>query len=214
MCYIIYKTTNLINNKIYVGQHCSSANDGYLGSGKILKRSIAKYDKENFVRKVLECCTSGDVCEKEIFWIAELSATDKSIGYNIRSGGGFKGKRGVWVDERRKTRSENIKGEKNPNYGNNWSEKQKKKLSDVRKKNGLSKGIKNPKYGKGFKIKGKNNPNSKYIYMFVNPDGIIFDNIDSYQIFSKQYNLKPSSVYASIIYNRLYKGWKITRKLK
>jgi len=88
MCYIIYKTTNLITNKIYVGQHCSSADDGYLGSGIILKRSVDKYGKENFIREILDYCTSGDVNEKEIVWIAELSATDKSIGYNINPGGG------------------------------------------------------------------------------------------------------------------------------
>jgi hypothetical protein len=42
ICYIIYKTTNLVNDKIYVGQHYTSANDGYLGSGKILDKSIKK----------------------------------------------------------------------------------------------------------------------------------------------------------------------------
>jgi len=94
---IIYKTTNLVNEKIYIGQHYTSADDGYLGSGKILKQSINKYGKENFKREILEYCTSANVNEREIFWIETLSAINPDIGYNITEGGfgcknGFKGK--------------------------------------------------------------------------------------------------------------------------
>lgn len=45
---IIYKTTNLINGKIYIGQHYTSADDGYLGSGKILNLAIDKYGIESY----------------------------------------------------------------------------------------------------------------------------------------------------------------------
>ena len=45
---IIYKTTCLINNKIYIGQHCTDAEDGYLGSGDLIKKAILKYGKHNF----------------------------------------------------------------------------------------------------------------------------------------------------------------------
>jgi len=86
---IIYKTTNLINGKYYIGQHYTSADDGYFGSGKIIELSIKKHGKENFKREILEHCTSINVNEREIFWIAELSATDKNIGYNITNGGDF-----------------------------------------------------------------------------------------------------------------------------
>ena len=52
--HIIYKTTNLINGKIYVGMHSTdNLNDGYLGSGWILKQAIKKYGKENFKGEVL-----------------------------------------------------------------------------------------------------------------------------------------------------------------
>ena len=44
---VIYKTTNLITGKIYVGQD-SRDNPQYLGSGIILSYAIKKYGKENF----------------------------------------------------------------------------------------------------------------------------------------------------------------------
>ena len=47
-------TTNLINNKKYIGMHYGSEDDDYLGSGKLLTRAIKKYGKENFKREILE----------------------------------------------------------------------------------------------------------------------------------------------------------------
>lgn len=50
----IYKTTNLINERVYIGKHCVSEYDpSYYGSGKLLKRAIKKYGKENFKNELL-----------------------------------------------------------------------------------------------------------------------------------------------------------------
>ena len=101
----IYKTTNLINGKIYVGQHISN-NKFYLGSGTILRNAIKKYGQVNFKREIIEICTTKELLdEREIFWISELNSTDRKIGYNIRTGGGFNG--GDY----------DMNGYKNPMYG-------------------------------------------------------------------------------------------------
>jgi len=51
---IVYKTTNLINGKIYIGVHSTDdLNDAYLGSGRIFIKALRKHGKENFTREVL-----------------------------------------------------------------------------------------------------------------------------------------------------------------
>jgi len=68
MKYYIYKTTNLTNNKIYIGYHYSNDidNDKYLGSGYSLLKSIKKYGKKYFKREILfEFDNSDDAFNKE-----------------------------------------------------------------------------------------------------------------------------------------------------
>jgi group I intron endonuclease len=76
---IIYKTTNLINGKFYIGQD-SNNNPAYIGSGILLNRAIIKY---GIVKEVLEVCNSKEeLNKKEIFWIESLKPV-----YNIAKGG-------------------------------------------------------------------------------------------------------------------------------
>lgn len=86
----IYKTTNLINGKIYIGQHLSEKFVGskYLGSGIILRKAIGKYGKENFkVELLVECNTQDELDYWEQYYINYENSMDKSIGYNITKGG-------------------------------------------------------------------------------------------------------------------------------
>ena len=87
----VYKTTNVVNGKIYIGQRIRTNNekdDIYLGSGSLLFKAIKKYGKENFTRIILEECVSQEELNLyEIKYISEFKSTDKTIGYNIRKGG-------------------------------------------------------------------------------------------------------------------------------
>jgi hypothetical protein len=82
---IIYKTTNLINGKIYVGKD-EKNNPNYFGSGKILKRAIKKYGIDNFKKETIETgINREDLNEKEKKWIKSLNSIKN--GYNILEGG-------------------------------------------------------------------------------------------------------------------------------
>lgn len=84
---VIYKTTNLINGKIYIGKNKGN-NNWYLGSGKLLLYAIKKYGKENFKKEILEECYSLEhMKEREVFWINKLNSRNRNIGYNIQIGG-------------------------------------------------------------------------------------------------------------------------------
>ena len=85
MHYIIYKTTNLINGKYYIGKHqTNNLNDGYVGSGKLLKRAIKKYGIDNFKTEILLICPTEyhmNLAEKIYVVI------DAEVSYNLCRGG-------------------------------------------------------------------------------------------------------------------------------
>lgn len=85
----IYKTTNLFNGKIYIGQHKSDTFDeNYYGSGVRFINVFNKYGKDSFTCELLEECNSEDeLNEREQYWIEHFNATDRNIGYNLMSGG-------------------------------------------------------------------------------------------------------------------------------
>ena len=84
---IVYLTTNLINNKKYVGID-SQNNPEYFGSGLYIKKAIKKYGKQNFKKEVLEICDNKeDLLKSEIKWILFYNAVDSKDFYNIHPGG-------------------------------------------------------------------------------------------------------------------------------
>ena len=92
MHYLIYKITNNLNNKIYVGKHkTSDKNDGYLGSGILLGRAVEKYGKENFAKEILfECKSNEEMNEMEASIVdEEFIARDDTYNVKLGGSGGF-----------------------------------------------------------------------------------------------------------------------------
>jgi len=152
---IVYKTTNLINNKIYIGRELNQSKS-YLGSGIILKQAIKKYGRENFKKDILQICFSVEELNKaEIFWIDKLNSRNNKIGYNMAIGGTGgavlgtvwnKGKKGLQkhTDEWKQANSERMKiwykshdsamkGKHPWNYGIPCTEEHKRKQSEKMK---------------------------------------------------------------------------------
>jgi len=83
----IYRITNLINNKKYIGQRVYNRNY-YFGSGSIIEQAIKKYGKSNFKKEILwsGSTTREKLDDLEIFYI-KTENTLSPIGYNICEGG-------------------------------------------------------------------------------------------------------------------------------
>lgn len=95
----IYLTTNLITNKIYIGQkkNYKFLGNKYLGSGKHLKESVKNYGKESFsVELLCECYSKEELDEKEIYYIDLYDSTNPLIGYNISHGGNTPSGIDIW----------------------------------------------------------------------------------------------------------------------
>lgn len=84
----IYKITNKVTGKYYVGMHSTyNMEDGYFGSGKILKRSIAKYGIDAHAKEILLTADTRDqLVEHEKRLVNEELVADP-LSMNIRLGG-------------------------------------------------------------------------------------------------------------------------------
>lgn len=89
---IIYKMTNKINGKIYIGQTCKSLRkrirDHFNDFGKsYIKYSLKKYGRDNFEVEIIDTASSKEeLNQKEIYWIKQYNCRIPN-GYNICAGG-------------------------------------------------------------------------------------------------------------------------------
>jgi hypothetical protein len=148
MKYIVYQTTNLINNKIYIGVHKikNKEDDGYIGCGvyKTQERSymikqtafhkaVAKYGPEHFIRETLkEFPTKRKAYEYESE-IVTLEFCKLSTNYNMKPGGrggfNFVGRHHTEESKQKIKDNSAFKGKKRPQeFADNMSKLQKGKV--------------------------------------------------------------------------------------
>ncbi len=98
MDHIIYKTTNLLNGRFYIGMHSTdNLEDGYLGSGKRIKAEVKKYGKENFKREILEVVSSRNLLQELESQIVNIALLADPLCLNLKNGGEGGGK--LWNEE-------------------------------------------------------------------------------------------------------------------
>jgi hypothetical protein len=86
--HFIYKTTNLLSGKYYLGMHSTDdLNDGYMGSGRRLKYSLNKYGRENHKVEILEFLETRTELIKREEEIVNLNEIAKKDCINLRVGG-------------------------------------------------------------------------------------------------------------------------------
>lgn len=137
--HFVYKTTCLVNGKKYIGKHSTNnLNDGYLGSGAVLKKAIAKYGVDAFERKILRMCDTLEECMHLEALFVDESIIESDEYYNLK-GGGFGG---VYSQEVKDKISKKARGRiMSP-------ESIEKGIATRLKNGGWSKGESHPMYGK------------------------------------------------------------------
>lgn len=130
----IYKITNIINNKIYIGQTWSKLSQRFsqhnCKSNKCvkLKRAFQKYGRDKFKIELIVSCQDQETANiAEKFWISYHNSIDS--GYNIKEGGSC----GKHSKETKIKMSLAQAGNKNHFFGKNHSNEAKKKMSVYRK---------------------------------------------------------------------------------
>ena len=160
----IYKITNTVNGKVYIGQTRHDAETGRIrdhlrGKGsQLVKNAVEKYGQDVFTYEILH-----DGILPEFLDMLEIEEIEKHNcvrpnGFNLTYGG----EGGIPSDETLQKKSESLKGEKNPmfgktgkknpmfgrtgekspNYGKRHTDETLQKMSEIKK------GEKNPMYGK------------------------------------------------------------------
>jgi predicted nucleic acid-binding Zn ribbon protein len=88
MYYTVYKITNILNNKIYIGVHRTrDLDDNYMGSGELIRKAIKKYGVKNFQKEYIQIFDN----EKEMFDLEKTLVNEEFVkssnSYNMSLGG-------------------------------------------------------------------------------------------------------------------------------
>ena len=143
--HFIYKTTCVITNKFYVGMHSTDdIDDGYLGSGIWLGRSIKKHGRDVHKREILETLLNREALRRREAEIVDKKLIEEKLCMNMSTGGRCRpaGKNsGPFSEEHRKKLSEaRLKWFREVGYSKETKQKMSKthtgmKMSEAAKKN-------------------------------------------------------------------------------
>lgn len=130
----VYKITNKVNGKIYIGitnqgsgvRYYKHWSDARKGDPCPIHKAMAKYGKENFTLEIIDFANNyGELKEKEKFYIKKFNSMDRSIGYNLTEGGDGTFGRLHSEETKEKIRQKAL--------GRKVSEEAKKRMSESRK---------------------------------------------------------------------------------
>jgi len=211
---VIYKVTNLLNNKIYIGKTIQKLDKRKNAHFNVSKKSntyfhnaLKKHGQENFVWKILEETSINNLNEREIFYISQ----NKENSYNLTKGGdgclGYK-----FNNQQLLKRSEITKNLwKNKNYKENMS----KKLKEI--------SLNNPKYKESIKkaaliahfnkkgvilnIEDRKKLSDKTIFHFQNDKNEFIGTTYEWALLNKY----PIHSSRNIVYTGKYKNWKLNK---
>ena len=201
--YTIYRITNLINNKVYIGQTINKPLNRWSRYRYETKRNfyqypiylaIRKHGIENFIFELIcSCFDLDELNKKETWFIDNYNSNDPKYGYNCDRGGNNK----IFNKTTLQNMSRIHSGKNNGNYGN------------IGDKNPCF-GTKRPEMSK--MTTGENNPRYDHtIYHFVHEDGR--QEFSTRYNFYKTFNL-PKHAINRLIWKKIrtYKGWSIIDK--
>lgn len=154
---VVYKATNLINNKVYIGQTTRSLQIRRLGHLQCMRdgmdsyfyNALRRHGSGNFNWQVICICPDIDsLNEQEQYYIKYYNSMDREAGYNLTSGGSCcimsqetKDKLRLLATDRKPSKETLIKL-RNSHLGHYPTKKTRKKMSEART------GAKNCNYGK------------------------------------------------------------------
>ena len=89
MFHLVYKTTNIVNNKKYIGIHTTNnLNDKYIGTGLNMLKAVKKYGKAKFSREILQICESREDAINIERDLVNKEVVESEEYYNLALGGG------------------------------------------------------------------------------------------------------------------------------
>lgn len=129
MFYTVYKVTNLVNGKIYVGLHVTkNLDDEYLGSGKQIQSAVKKYGRENFKREYIKLCKNSEEMYALEATIVNEEFVKRPDTYNMKTGGTgswshVNANPGKYREARSKLRKQRNANGDNPFFDPEWQKK-------------------------------------------------------------------------------------------